>query len=167
MLILLKSGKCTFANDIAARWSWSLRGVGDQALGGWRSRFVISCASQFPITDLLHPTFLNSDVPCNIAISRASWMVYVGYILAARNMCMVFSRLRFCFEIDLTLTAGTMKISAQSEGKAPFTVKITRRSAKHAELIRRECKEVAHELVKIISDRIGIWKQLCKLWYCI
>jgi hypothetical protein len=48
-----------------------------------------------------------------------------------------------------------MRIPAQSEGKGPFKVKITPRSAKHAELIRRECKEVADELdrINLTGDR--------------
>lgn len=76
---------------------------------------------------------------------------------------MVFSRLLYCFDFaevpvyPLTLKRSdvkghpidTTKIPAQSEGKAPFRVNITPRSAKHAELIRRECKEVADELEKI------------------
>jgi len=42
-----------------------------------------------------------------------------------------------------------MRIPVQVGDKAPFKVKITPRSVAHADLIRRECNDVAEELARI------------------
>ncbi|KAB5563489.1 cytochrome P450 [Coniochaeta sp. 2T2.1] len=69
--------------------------------------------------------------------------VCVGWKVGEMNVWIAIARLLYCF--DFTAVPGkpidTMTIPQLTKNSAPFDVKVTPRSAKHAALVRRDCAE--------------------------
>ncbi|KAK3326931.1 cytochrome P450 [Cercophora scortea] len=68
--------------------------------------------------------------------------VCVGWKVGEMNVWIAIARLLYCF--DFTAVPGkpidTMTIPQITNNSAPFAVKVTPRSAKHAALVRRDCE---------------------------
>lgn len=69
--------------------------------------------------------------------------VCVGWKVGEMNVWIAIARLLYCFDFEEVpgKPIDTMTIPQLTKHTAPFEVKVTPRSPKHDELIRRECAD--------------------------
>lgn len=72
--------------------------------------------------------------------------VCVGWKVGEMNVWIAIARLLYCFDFEEIpgKPIDTMTIPQLTKHTAPFDIKVTPRSAKHAELIRRECADAVN-----------------------
>lgn len=69
----------------------------------------------------------------------------VGWKVGESNVWIAIARLLYCFDFEQIPgeEIDTMRIPQITKNKAPFSVKVSARSEKHAALIQKECSGVA------------------------
>ncbi|KAH7067217.1 cytochrome P450 [Paraphoma chrysanthemicola] len=114
----------------------------------WNAWAIALNPKEYPEPERFWPErFMNDDVDNAL---KGHWAfgpgrrVCVGWKVGEMNVWIAIARLLYCFDFEQIpgQPIDTMTIPQLTKHTAPFAVKVTVRSKKHADLIRRDCADV-------------------------